>query len=284
MASTRSGDNVSRAFQSLTGLKAEKIKKDTEEITLALLDPNDIMGTQSNWLSSMVAYGYDASQGYNENVDAYLNLYREAEGYTGNKPTDYTEPFNVEAFISRAMGAGPYNLVGKLIKRGKLSIILEPDNEAFRQVIGAIKGDMVTEVFRSGRRSILLAGVQEKDVKGWRRDTNPGACTFCLMLATRGMAGTYGYRTEVSASFQPHTSCQCTPELIGAGWAPRLDQILGYQTFLEREDNLRSTGLTNLETRKLKKAMERLKRNDEKKKEGELAIKASEALKELVKA
>jgi hypothetical protein len=43
----------------------------------------------------------------------------------------------------------------------------------------------------------------------WARVTRPDACSFCLMLATRGAV----YRTEQSGSFRAHVKCRCDVEM-----------------------------------------------------------------------
>lgn len=58
----------------------------------------------------------------------------------------------------------------------------------------------------------LFASIEADRQRGtrvrWARVTRPGACSFCLMLATRGAV----YRTESSANFRPHKGCHCDVE------------------------------------------------------------------------
>lgn len=64
------------------------------------------------------------------------------------------------------------------------------------------------EVARGYRDSILGNARTDEDAIGWSRITRPGACRFCLMLASNGVF----YRSESTARFGAHESCHCAAQ------------------------------------------------------------------------
>ena len=52
---------------------------------------------------------------------------------------------------------------------------------------------------------------------GWRRETRPGSCRFCRMLAGRG-----GVYTRESAFFAAHDNCKC---VIAPSWDPNAERV-----------------------------------------------------------
>lgn len=57
----------------------------------------------------------------------------------------------------------------------------------------------------AGRQTIIRAVQQDRKSHGWARVVEPGACSFCLILAIRGAV----YRSEQSADFRAHDHCRC---------------------------------------------------------------------------
>lgn len=57
----------------------------------------------------------------------------------------------------------------------------------------------------AGANTIVDAAHSDPEARGWRRNTAPGACQFCRMLADRGAV----YR-EDTARFAAHDHCACT--------------------------------------------------------------------------
>ena len=74
-------------------------------------------------------------------------------------------------------------------------------------------------VLDQGRDTIIGAVQQDKAAKGWARVTEPGACSFCIMLALRAGAGLL-YKRESSADFQSHTNCRCHAEPVFTAYEP----------------------------------------------------------------
>lgn len=80
--------------------------------------------------------------------------------------------------------------------------------------------ESVTQLVLDQSRDTVIGAVQaDKAAKGWVRVTEPGACSFCTMLALRGGAG-LTYVNKKSASFQPHDRCRCHVEAVFTAYEP----------------------------------------------------------------
>ena len=69
-----------------------------------------------------------------------------------------------------------------------------------------------TLVLDKGRTAILDAVAADKVATGWARVPEAGACSFCLLLATRGAV----YKSEASSAFDAHNGCHCHIEPLFA--------------------------------------------------------------------
>jgi len=72
------------------------------------------------------------------------------------------------------------------------------------------------QVLDAGRNTIVDNAQRDRKAKGWARVPEPGACSFCLMLATRGAV----YRSEQSADFKTHDHCRCHVEPVFTAYEP----------------------------------------------------------------
>ena len=88
-----------------------------------------------------------------------------------------------------------------------------PDLEAAKV---RLTGVVEKNVLDSGRLTIIENVQRDGKAKGWARVAEPGACSFCALLATRGMA----YRSEASASFKSHDHCRCHAEPVFNAYEP----------------------------------------------------------------
>lgn len=79
----------------------------------------------------------------------------------------------------------------------------QPDIESAKTLI---KGVTEKAVLDTGRNTIINAVHSDRRARGWAREVEPGACSFCLLLATRGAV----YRSEKTADFKSHDHCRCT--------------------------------------------------------------------------
>lgn len=88
-------------------------------------------------------------------------------------------------------------------------------------------------ILNQGRKQALNAVNADRFAKGWARVPNPGACSFCLMLAVRSGNGLlYSATRAFSASnarfrgagaFKVHDNCRCTLEPVFGQYEPPAD-------------------------------------------------------------
>jgi len=71
-------------------------------------------------------------------------------------------------------------------------------------------------VLDAGRDTVIGNAQRDPKAKGWARIPEPGACSFCLMLATRGAV----YRSEQTADFKTHDHCRCHVEPVFTAYEP----------------------------------------------------------------
>jgi hypothetical protein len=81
-----------------------------------------------------------------------------------------------------------------------------------------IVSDAAEQIVLDQSRQTLIDAVQaDSKAKGWARVTEPGACSFCLILATRGAV----YKSRETGDFKAHNHCQCHVEpLFGGSYEP----------------------------------------------------------------
>lgn len=93
-----------------------------------------------------------------------------------------------------------------------------PDVETSQKlVIGAAE----KYALDTGRTTIISAVKADRKSTGWARSVEPGACSFCLLLATRGAV----YRSEHAADFTSHDHCRCHVEPLFGPYEPSAEII-----------------------------------------------------------
>lgn len=99
-------------------------------------------------------------------------------------------------------------------------VLAEPVTEAGSSAIADAKARLAAAserlVLDAGRDTIVSNVQADRRAKGWARIPEPGACSFCLMLSTRGAV----YRSEASASFESHDNCRCHVEPVFTAYEP----------------------------------------------------------------
>lgn len=110
-----------------------------------------------------------------------------------------------------------------------------PDLESAQTLVTGVTEKNVLD---TGRQTIIGAVHADRKAKGWVRETEPGACSFCAMLATRGAV----YRSEKSADFQSHDHCRCFAAPVFTAYEPSA-QVRDWQA-LYRESTQGALGPT----------------------------------------
>lgn len=72
-----------------------------------------------------------------------------------------------------------------------------------------------TEPYRVARAAVAQTATTDTNFVGWRRVPETGACSFCLMLASRGAAYTSKATAEQSSkALRYHRNCRCRSEPV----------------------------------------------------------------------
>lgn len=190
------------------GLAAELTQRLAK--AFALLDPADVAGTVDKFRTAVEAI---VQQFGRMAVSAAWQHYRRARvaaGITG-KPAAPPNPQPVPRDMVSAM-------VDDVVKRADPVEALDTlDAEAERLVLDR------------GRQAMMDAAAQDAEARGWARVPDPGACWFCIMLATRGAV----YRSRSTADFQPHPNCRCAVQPVFNRYEPSA-RVREYQSLYER--------------------------------------------------
>lgn len=72
------------------------------------------------------------------------------------------------------------------------------------QALAFLVGAASEYVLQPGRDTIAQSSMRDPAASGWHRETRPGACKFCRMLAGRG-----GVYKKATANFAAHGKCHC---------------------------------------------------------------------------
>lgn len=133
---------------------------------------------------------------------------REAEAIRGRfmaivKPLDNNNP-GAEALAG--WGAEPL-AADKLVAPQSLATPLDEQQleaDAIQAARDRVEGGLQKRIVNSANLTITDSSNQDPQARGWMRTTRPGACKFCVMVASRG-----GVFTKASATFACHENCYC---------------------------------------------------------------------------
>lgn len=92
----------------------------------------------------------------------------------------------------------------------------------------ALAAEVEQLVLNQGRQATMGAVEADKAAKGWARVPEPGACSFCAMLSTRGAVYKSGRSFDASnkkftgdaAEFKVHNNCRCNLEPVFNAYEP----------------------------------------------------------------
>jgi hypothetical protein len=172
----------------------------------SLLDPHDIKATLPQFTAAVQAvvnrYG-------RASATAALTHYRQqrvAAGVTG--PVELrVAPTPPEKVVADAVGATTSSLYGTVTPESEQAALADVSEAAAQLVLD------------QSRDTIIENAVADPKAKGWARITEPGACSFCLMLAIRGGMGTL-YKSKRSGDFKAHNNCRCHAEPVFNAYEP----------------------------------------------------------------
>ena len=154
--------------------------------------------------------------------DELLDVYPDLVQVYGDEGASYAADFYDDRRaaanprgIYRATLAPPVPVeqtVGSL--RWAIGPLFEADwDAALQQLIGS-SSRLIQEPARETMRWNVD---RDRAAVGWRRETRPGSCRFCRMLAARG-----GVYTRESAFFAAHDNCRC---VIAPSWDQNAERV-----------------------------------------------------------
>jgi hypothetical protein len=195
-----------------------------------LLDPHDIKGTLPQFTAAVQAVVGQYGRASATAALAHYRQQRIAAGVTS--PVDLTvAPPTPAQTVQDAVGAAISSLYGAVTPESEQAV-LDDVSEAAAQL-----------VLDESRNTLIMNAGRDPKAKGWVRVTEPGACSFCLMLAIRAGMGTL-YRTKSTASmnkrsdkhasqpsvefegegeFKAHDNCRCHVEPVFNHYEPPAD-------------------------------------------------------------
>lgn len=120
-----------------------------------------------------------------------------------------------------------------------------PDVETAKQLATA-SAERYT--LNAGRQTIITAANADRKSNGWARTVEPGACYYCLLLATRGAV----YRDEQSSDFQAHDHCRCHAQpVFDAVYEPSAEVRRAQQIYKQVKSTAKGPAATRRAFRKV---------------------------------
>jgi hypothetical protein len=171
-----------------------------------LLDPHDIKATLPQFTAAVQAVVNRYGRASATAALTYYRQQRVAAGVTG--PVELrVAPTPPEKVVADAVGATTSSLYGTVTPESEQAALADVSEAAAQLVLD------------QSRDTIIENAVADPKAKGWARITEPGACSFCLMLAIRGGMGTL-YKSKRSGDFKAHNNCRCHAEPVFNAYEP----------------------------------------------------------------
>ncbi len=165
-----------------------------------LLDLHNLQATMPQFTAAVQAivqrYGHAAAVG----ALSYYQAERRTAAVPGRAPTALA-PSPADAVIESAVSWATTDLYGPVTPETTAAAMDRLDESVSQLVLD------------QGRQTIIGAVQHDKYAKGWARVTEPGACSFCTMLALRAGAGLLYYKKS-SADFSAHNNCVIGSTLV----------------------------------------------------------------------
>lgn len=192
----------------------------TQEAVAALAVPS-IRAAWSLWDASRVAES--------------LPMFREAVGAVVGRYGQAASALSVQHFRAVRSDAGlagrvdvppVFDVPDGFIDEAMVEALAEAEAD-IEKAMAYLNSQAEHLILEQGRRQMFTAVQADRAAKGWARVANPGACSFCLMLALRAGAGLL-YRSKAGANFRAHTrrpngsggDCKCTVEPVFGQYEP----------------------------------------------------------------
>jgi hypothetical protein len=142
---------------------------------------------------------------YNATAADAAQYYSASRVVAGNNYLNVPGQLPDEAYINKVL-----NIMGP----GQFYHYLKdnPEDNAATMAADGLRGSATRLVMAGGRDTITATTPQDPVAKGWERVIEPGACSFCAMLASRGAV----YK-ESTVDFRAHDHCHCVARAVFEG-------------------------------------------------------------------
>jgi len=171
-----------------------------------LLDLHNLQATMPRFTAAVRAIVQRYGQASAAGALMYYQRERRAASVPG-RPSLKVAPSPADSVIESAVSWATTDLYGPVTADTTTAAMARLDESVSQLVLD------------QGRDTIIGAVKADKYAKGWARVTEPGACSFCVMLALRAGAGML-YKRQSSADFQAHDGCRCHAEAVFTAYEP----------------------------------------------------------------
>lgn len=170
----------------------------------ALLDPDELDATFERWLRVAVPVVQSNRAMSTRLAAAYLAAFRRVElGTIEGLSVALAPPAEVKAVTTSLLITGPWSIrkaLGQGVDLGRAVDVAEARSSAAA----------MRHALNGGRATIVDTVAADRQALGWARVASGNACAFCAMVASRGPE----FKSEGSASFEPHDGCKCGAEPV----------------------------------------------------------------------
>jgi hypothetical protein len=166
-----------------------------------LLDPEDLDGSFDRWVTAVLPVLNRQHTSSATLAANYMRVFRAVELGSVARYVPVLAAFSSEQAATSLLVTGPVS-VKKAMTRGV------PVARAMATAEASSSGAGLRVALDGGRGTITESIATDREALGWARSTSGSPCAFCAMLASRGFV----YKTQRTAGFQPHDSCNCQPE------------------------------------------------------------------------
>lgn len=158
------------------------------------LNPQDIRGTLPRLAAMVMALIHRYGGASSAHAAAYYRAARADAGIPGR-------------VAIRTAPLPPAEQVTKSLEWATSGLYRAATPEAEQAAATKVQGLTQSLALNMGRSTVIETVKADREAKGWARVPEPGACSFCLLLATRGAV----YKTS-TAEFKSHDHCRCHVE------------------------------------------------------------------------
>jgi hypothetical protein len=204
MAVTELGRDLTEAHRLAQVEISAETQADVLAIFRGMLDPVRLDATFPEYARQATLVAERDHRRSTALATAYLETFREAEG--ARRPLDIRQADGLlqEQTLTSLLVTGPVEI--KRATRQTGGDLEKATERGLVATLGAVK-----RLALQGSRDTIVSSINaDPEALGVSRVTDGQPCYFCAMLAGRGAV----YKSEETASFNPHDGCGCQPEAV----------------------------------------------------------------------